>query len=500
MTLALVYERMQEYPKARDAYEKLLSINPNFVAALNNLACLYTEQLNNLDKAYELARKARDLQGQDAAVGDTLGWVLYKRGDYQQALTLLQESAEKAPDSPEIQFHRGMTAYMVGQTDLAKVALRKAADSDKDFPGKDESKRRLASLESGKGASPELSVSQLEAMTKAQPNDVVSQMRLGEAYEKQGAPDKAAAAYEQAFKINPKLPTAAIRLAELYAGPLQNKEKALAYAKKARELSPSDPQVAGILGRVAYQSGNFSWSYSLLQEAARQRQNDASVLYDLAWAAYSLGKVNEARDAMQKVVTAEGDAPQAADAKKFLALTVLDENPKELMAAEGELQKELQSNPEYVPALMDQAALLAQRGDAKAATETYSNILRRLPDFAPAQKRLAALYAQDPSKVAAAYDLATKARKTLPDDPELSELLGRLSYEKKEYPRAIQLLQESARKRPLDADSLFYLGMSQLQASQKAEARGVLNQALVAGLQEPLATEAKRALADLQRE
>jgi uncharacterized protein HemY len=130
----------------------------------------------------------------------------------------------------------------------------------------------------------------------------------------------------------------------------------------------------------------------------------------------------------------------------------------------------------------------------------YSNILRRLPDFAPAQKRLAMLCAQDPSTVAAAYDLATKARKTLPDDPELAELLGRLSYEKKEYPRAVQLLQESARKQALDADSLFYLGMSQLQASQKAEARGVLNQALVAGLQEPLAAEAKRALAELQHE
>ena len=130
----------------------------------------------------------------------------------------------------------------------------------------------------------------------------------------------------------------------------------------------------------------------------------------------------------------------------------------------------------------------------------YSDILRRFPDFAPAQKRLAVLYAQDASTVAAAYDLATRARKTLPDDLELAELLGRLSYEKKEYPRAIQLLQETARKRPLDADSLFYLGMSQLQAKQKAEAQGVLNQALLAGLHEPLATEAKRALADLQRE
>jgi tetratricopeptide (TPR) repeat protein len=500
MTLALVYQRMQDYPKARDAYEKLLAINPNFASALNNLAYLYTERLNDLNKAYELARKARDLQPQDASIGDTLGWILYKRGDYQQALTIVQESAEKAPDNPEIQFHLGMAAYMMGQVDLAKVALRKAANAAKDFEGKDESKRRLASLDSGKVGASELSVSQLEAMTKAQPNDLISEIRLGEAYEKQGVWDKAAAAFEQAEKLNPNLANTITKLAQLNAGPLQNKEKALAYAKKARELAPADPQVAGILGKVAYQSGNFTWSYSLLQQAARQRQNDPSVLYDLAWAAYSLGKVNEARDAMQKVVTAGAAPSQAADAKKFLTLTVLDGNPKELTAAEGEVQKELKSNPEYVPALMAQAALLAQRGDAKAAIETYNNILRRLPDFAPAQKRLADLYAQDPSKVAAAYDLAMKARKTLPDDPDLSQLLGRLSYEKKEYPRAIQLLQESARKKQLDADSLFYLGMSQLQARQKSEAQGVLNQALVAGLHEPLAAEAKRALADLQHE
>jgi tetratricopeptide (TPR) repeat protein len=500
MTLALVYERMQDYPKARDAYEKLLSINPDLVPALNNLAYLYTERLNDLNKAYDLARKARDLQGQDASVGDTLGWVLYKRGDYQQALTILRESAEKAPENPEIQFHLGMTAYMMGQTDLAKVALRKAAGAAKDFPGKDESKRRLALLDSGKDASPELSISQLEAMTKMQPNDVISQMRLGEAYEKQGAWDKAAAAFEQALKLNPNLANTVTKLAQLNAGPLQNKEKALAYGKKARELAPADPQVAGILGKVAYQSGNFSWSYSLLQEAARQRQNDPSVLYNLAWAAYSLGKVNEARDAMQRVLTAGAESSQVADARKFLAFTALDENPKELIAGESQVQSELKSNPEYVPALMAQATLLAQRDQVKAASEIYSNILQRLPDFAPAQKRLATLYAQDSSTVAAAYDIATKARKTLPDDAQLAELLGRLSYEKKEYPRAIQLLQESARKRPLDADSLFCLGMSQLQTRQKAEAQGILNQALVSGLRDPHAAEAKRALADLQRE
>jgi tetratricopeptide (TPR) repeat protein len=499
MTLALLYERTNDFPKARDAYERLISIDPNFISALNNLAYLYADRLNDLDKAYDLARKARQLQRDDPAVADTFGWVLSKRGEYQQALPILQESAAKLPDSPEVQFHLGMTAYMMGQTDLAKVAFQKAASAAKDFPGKEESKRRLALLKSGAGVSPELSISQLEGMTKEQPNDVISQMRLGEAYEKQGASNKAASAFEQALKLNPRLASAVTKLAQLYAGPLHNKEKALTYAKKARELRPGDPQVAGVLGKVAYQSGNFIWSYSLLQEAARQRQNDWSILHDLAWAAYGLGKVNEARDAMRKVLTNSPDFSQAADAKKFLALTELNENPKELVAAEAEVQKELMSGPEYLPALMAQAALDKQRGQTKPATEIYTDILRRWPDFAPAQKGLATLYAQDPSATATAYDLAAKARQALPDDAELAELLGQLSYEKKEYQRAIQLLQEGAKTKSLNANSLFYLGMSELQVRQKTEAQGVLNQALLAGLQEPLASEARRALANIER-
>lgn len=500
MTLALLYERTNDFAKARDAYERLLSINANSISALNNLACLYADRLDNLNKAYDLARKAHELQGSDPAVADTFGWILSKRREYQQALPILQESAAKLPDSPEIQFHLGMTAYMMGQTDLARAALQKAASATKDFPGKQESQRRLALLKSGSGTSPELSLSQLEAMTKERPNDVISQMHLGEAYKKQGTLDKAAAAFEQAVKLNPKLASAITELARLYAGPLQNKEKALAYAKKARELTPGDPRVTSILGKVAYQTGNFAWSYSLFQEAARQRVNDPSILHDFAWAAYTLGKVNDARELMQKALVASANFPEAGDAKNFLSLTGLDENPKELVVAENEIQKELRANPEYLPGLMAQAALDEQRGQIKPAAEIYAAILRRLPDFVLAQKRLATLYAQESSTNAAAYDLATKARKTLPDDAQLAELLGRLSYEKKEYQRAIQLLQESARKRGLNANSLFYLGMSQLQTKQKNEARDILNQALVGGLQEPLASEAKHALVDLPRE
>jgi tetratricopeptide (TPR) repeat protein len=190
---------------------------------------------------------------------------------------------------------------------------------------------------------------------------------------------------------------------------------------------------------------------------------------------------------------------QSEDAKSFLAMTALSRKSKDLAPAQSEVQRLLKADSGYVPALMVQAAIDVQQGKIKPAVEVYSEVLQRFPDFAPAQKYLAALYSDDPGNIAKAYDLATKARKTLTDDPELAEILASLSYQKKDYKRAIQLFQESSRNKPMDAKSLFYLGMSYAHENQKSQAGETLNRALAAGLQESLAAEAKRAIAELQR-
>ncbi len=99
-SLALTYEKMKDFPKARDTYEKLLAVKPDSPYALNNLAYLYSEYLDQLDKAHDLAQKARGLLPAEAGIADTFGWILYKKGDYQMAVTMLQESARKLPEIP----------------------------------------------------------------------------------------------------------------------------------------------------------------------------------------------------------------------------------------------------------------------------------------------------------------------------------------------------------------------------------------------------------------
>src|SRR5260370_30385409 len=134
MQLAMLNEQLKNFAAARDAYEKLLTVAPNSPLALNNLAVLYSERFGELDKAYDLAKKANEAAPNEPHLADTLGWILFKKGDYGNALRLLQESAGKLPDQPAIQFHLGMAHYMLGEEEPARVALQKAADTSADFP------------------------------------------------------------------------------------------------------------------------------------------------------------------------------------------------------------------------------------------------------------------------------------------------------------------------------------------------------------------------------
>ncbi|MDQ6912858.1 MAG: tetratricopeptide repeat protein, partial [Verrucomicrobiota bacterium] len=459
MTLALIYSEMKNYEKARDAYEKLLAIRPDNSVAANNLAYIYSDQLKDLDKARDWAAKARSADPASPSIADTFGWILYRQGDYKQGASLIKEAADKLPNQPEIQYHLGMATYMMGDSKTAQTAFEAAALSPIDFPGKEEASKRLALLKET-GRAGDASVEQLEALLKQQPDDPVALARLAELYHRQGATEKAASYYEQAIKANPTLPAPMIKLAQLYAGPLGRNSRALELAKKAHDLAPADARTTSILGRLAFEAGNFTWSYSLLQESSRQLGNDPAVLKDFAWAAYINSKLADARQAMEKITKIAPDSVEATEAKTFLSFTAPEVLEGTTSSETAEVQQKLKEDPNYIPALMLQGREQQDHGEHEAARKSFTQILSKTPDFAPAQKQLAAVYLQNPSERNKAYDLAISARKVLVDDVELALTLGEASFYRKDYSRAVQLLQESNRKKPLTGRYLYFLGMS----------------------------------------
>ncbi|MDB6021253.1 MAG: repeat-containing protein, partial [Pedosphaera sp.] len=423
MLLAETQDRLKNYDAARDAYEKVLIASPANSDAMNNLAVLYSGR-GQLPKAFDLARHAKELNPNNPFIADTLGWICYKRRDYDQADSLLQESASKLSSLPDVQLHLGLTRYMMGDEAAARTSLQYAAQSKDDFPDKEEANRCLTILAVDPKTAGADARAILEKRVASQPGDAEAWNRLAEIYQREGSADKAIAAYEARLKVFPKDVRALMELTRLYSVRPDQTQKALSLAKAAYNLAPDDAEVSRIYGRLAFISGDYKFSLNLLQESARKLPHNLELMFDVAQSAYSVGRVQEAMVGMQNALRADPGFSRAAEARRFLDFAPLAENPAAATAAAASVEQTLKLDPAYVPGLMALGASQKQKSDFAAAKNTYEKVLSRFPDFIPAKKHLAIAYAQEPGNDNRALELALKARDAYPDDPELSKAMG----------------------------------------------------------------------------
>ena len=98
-------------------------------------------------KPSTLAHTAKGLSPDDPRISDTIGWILYRRGAHQRALTLLTESAGKLPGNAQVQYHLGMVYAKLGNKENARNALGLTVNSGQSFHGMDEARKVLADLQ-----------------------------------------------------------------------------------------------------------------------------------------------------------------------------------------------------------------------------------------------------------------------------------------------------------------------------------------------------------------
>jgi tetratricopeptide (TPR) repeat protein len=319
MQLATIHEQLKHYDMASAAYEKLLTVNPKFFPALNNLAYLYSERSARPDAAYELAKRANLVFPEEPHIADTLGWILFKKGQYRDALRLLREGASKLPDEPELQYHLGTTHYMLGEEEPAGIALRKAVESAKDFAGKDEARRRLSLLTSDVDTANPAARSALEAQLREAPNDPVALVRLAELQRRDGALDQAVHTYEKVVDNYPQVAAATRQLALFYAEHSTNDQKTYDLLTSAHLVYPDDQELTKKLAVISYRRGRYSQSVELLRKLSAEREGDAEVLYYLGMSHYQLRQYPETKIALQRSLSANLTGKFASQARRALA-------------------------------------------------------------------------------------------------------------------------------------------------------------------------------------
>jgi len=108
-------------------YKGIVDSDPNNIAALNNLAWAY--QKDNPDEGLKYAQQAAKLAPDNPSIQDTLGWLYYRKGLYDSAVTHLKSAVDKE-GTPERKYHLGLALTKNGDQDGGRKMMRAALDAD----------------------------------------------------------------------------------------------------------------------------------------------------------------------------------------------------------------------------------------------------------------------------------------------------------------------------------------------------------------------------------
>jgi tetratricopeptide (TPR) repeat protein len=477
---------------AAAAYERVLAVNPNFVPALNNLACQYLGNPSLKEKAYDYARRAREIAPRDPRVADTLGWILFGRGEYKWALTILQESADQLAAEPEVLYHLGMCQAAAGAPEKARASLSRSLEHSKEFPGRREAADMLSVLSAGDSLAELASVGKVEDFLAKHSDNPYALVKAASFYEQAGDFSRAGSLYEKVLARNANFVPALIGLATLCADHLDQMDRALSLARQAREEAPGDPLVTDALAEVTFRKGDYQWTKSLVMESIGKAGATPGRQYLLGLIYYVQGKVETSTNLMARAQSAS-TGPRSAAAARFIEHV---RNSGPALAQIGEARVKNALTVENLPLLMYMAGTYEEKGEMATARGLYEQAAAQYPEFSPAFEKLALAYTGKNNVTDAEFKVLARARELLPDNQAVGRALGEAAYKRGQYEWASRLLQEVVDTVPNQAGVHYYLGMSYLQLKNKDAARKALKRALELDPRAEWAPEVREMLAN----
>lgn len=100
-------EKQKKFEAAEAAFRKLIETNPDSPSALNYLGYMLADRNVRLDEARTMIEKALALDPNNGAYLDSLGWVLYRQGHYDDAEKYLRRSIERVSGDATVYDHLG---------------------------------------------------------------------------------------------------------------------------------------------------------------------------------------------------------------------------------------------------------------------------------------------------------------------------------------------------------------------------------------------------------
>jgi len=123
-----IYERQKKYDLAEQKFRQILQQDPNNTMTLNYLGYMNADRNVHLEESLELVKKALALDPQNGAYLDSLGWVYFRLGKYDEAEGNLRKASEKTPNDATVQDHLAELYAKTGRLQMAASHWERALD------------------------------------------------------------------------------------------------------------------------------------------------------------------------------------------------------------------------------------------------------------------------------------------------------------------------------------------------------------------------------------
>ncbi|PYV18169.1 MAG: hypothetical protein DMG07_04470 [Acidobacteria bacterium] len=124
--LASLYERQKEFDRAESIFQEILKTNPENAGALNYIGYMLADRGVRLQEAVQYVEKALELEPNNGAYLDSLGWAFFKLNDLGKAETYLLKAVDVVKNDPTIHDHLGDLYFKAGQYEKAQDSWSKS--------------------------------------------------------------------------------------------------------------------------------------------------------------------------------------------------------------------------------------------------------------------------------------------------------------------------------------------------------------------------------------
>jgi tetratricopeptide (TPR) repeat protein len=125
-------EMAGEYEEAQRLFQKVLAMDQDHHMAMNYLGYMWAERRVSLPEAEKLILRALQFEAENPAYLDSLGWVYFQQGRYEEARTYLEKALKGLPEDPVILDHYGDVLLKLGHAEEALAAWKKALETSEE--------------------------------------------------------------------------------------------------------------------------------------------------------------------------------------------------------------------------------------------------------------------------------------------------------------------------------------------------------------------------------